>query len=161
MAGSIPTVGLHRTRTRFSSSTTNGCSNTIDSHCQIQQRPKLLQSKASLQTPAWAFLPHAPPSCGWPLSVSDIFLFALSLQIRSSQRSLQCGRGFHRSAPKAVSFKGLSMRLFECDHRQRLSVAARLFVQPSVMVKETLETLGQTQPRALLISVSNLPPRIH
>ena len=92
----------------------------------------------------------AGPAIRWSTGICfGYLLFALSPQFRSSQRSLQCGRGFHLSAAKAVCFEDLSGRLFECERRQRLSFAAHPFVQPSGMVKETLETTADITPRPL------------
>ena len=154
MAGLIPTVGLHRRRTRFGSSTTNDCSSTIDSHCQIQQRPKLLQSQASLQTPAWAFLPLAPPSCAWPLSVSDIFCSLSPCNSAPPKDLSNAGAGFTYLQPKQfaskTSLEDFSITLEHCS--------------PSVCAtkwdgQRNPRNLGQTQPRALLISVSQSSPK--
>ena len=139
MAGSIPTVGLRRTRTRYSSSTTNVCSSAINSHCQIIKAEAVRTTGFSPDISS--SLPSAGPAIRWSTGICfGYLLFALSPQFRSSQRSLQCGRGFHLSAAKTVCFEGFSERLFECERRQRLSIAAHLFVHPSGMVKETLET---------------------
>ncbi len=94
-----------RTRTCFSSATTNNCSSTIDSHRQIPQRPKLSQSQASLQTSAQACFPQDPPSGGRPASVSDIFS-SLSPRNSAPPKDLSnAGAGFTYLQPKQFASK--------------------------------------------------------
>ena len=73
--------------------------------------------------------------------------------------SPNAGRGFHLSAAKAVSFEGLSGRLFECERRQRLKRCSPSVCATKWDGKRNPRNIGQTQPRALLISVSLSSPK--
>ncbi len=131
----------------------------VDSHCQIPQRPKLFQSQASLQTSAQAYLLQDPPSGGRPVSVSDFFSSRSPCNSAPPKDLSNAGRGFHLSAAKAVSFEGLSGRLFECERRQRLKRCSPSVCATKWDGKRNPRNIGQTQPRALLISVSQSSPK--